>query len=388
VQRVNKQLLKKVLTVIGYVAVSLLLLTTTLSAYGGMVDPNKTAIPALLAMTFPLWAIATVIALIVTLFCNRRMAIIPAATLLICIGPLLDFCPMHCGSKKLSAEEEARSFTLLSYNTYGLEDYHKGDKGNVFTSLQEQTEAGITNPTLLHILDMDADIVCMQEWYACVSFNRKSVSSELYDRICETYPYRIWEEDNVIFSKYPIEPLLMSYRGGFYTSYIGAVADIQGHKTLITCAHFESIGLNKDDKELYREITDGEGGKQAISSAKHQLLYKLSNAFRRRAIQTSYLRERIDSLGIENVIIAGDFNDIYNSYALRQLTKDDFKAAFVDAACGPTITYHANRFFFQIDHILYRGQFKAVDFQRDDFDRSDHYPIMAKFTWNNTNKST
>lgn len=381
-QKVNKQRIRKSITIIGYLANSLLLLITILSAYGGMVNPEKSTIPAMLAMTFPVWLFATIAALVISFLFDKRMAIIPGATLLICIGPILDFCPLHCFGKKLSDEEKTHSFTILSYNAFGLVDYTCESKNDMKKILRNERDNGINNPTLQHILDYNADILCLQEFEADKTFKRSVISAELYDRTCATYPYRLRAKDNVILSKYPIEPITLTYPGRRRNPpYMGAIANIQGHRTLIICLHIASVGLNNDDKALYREITNGEGGKTAIKTARHQLLSKLSKAFRNRSRMTSFLRERIDSLGIDNVIIAGDFNDINNCYAIRQLQQDDFKEAFIEAGCGPTITYHANRFYFQIDHILYRGDMEAVDYKRDKFKRSDHYPILTTFLW-------
>ena len=155
---------------------------------------------------------------------------------------------------------------------------------------------------------------------------------------------------------------------------------IMGHKTLVVSVHFQSIGLNSDDKALFHQLTEGEGARK-VKEVKQQLLGKLSLAFRERAKQARLLREQIDSLNVENVIIAGDFNDIPDCYAMRLLAKEDFKSAFATAGCGPTHTYYGNRFFFNIDHILYRGKMHAVGYERQKEGNSDHYPIEVKFIW-------
>lgn len=81
------------------------------------------------------------------------------------------------------------------------------------------------------------------------------------------------------------------------------------------------------------------------------------------------------------MIVAGDFNDIPGCYALRELCRDDFRNAFTEAGCGPIVTYHANRFYFHIDHIVYRGNMEAVAYRRGDCEASDHYPVIATFRW-------
>lgn len=378
----NKDIIIKILRISGYLANTLLALVTLLSAYGGMVNPETSTIPAILAMTFPLWLGLTVISLVITLFVNRLMAIIPGVTILLCISPILSFCPLNVSREKLTPEEEARSFTFMSYNVYGLNDFRKDlPSPKDTTLLYKEVMNGKNNPTLAHIIQQNADIVCMQEFWWTLKPNHRVVSPALLDSIYAKYPYRVMGAGNGVLSKFPIYPIYLPKLNDPTAFHLAVVAEIQGHRTLIISAHLQSIGLDSSDKELYHEITEGDGGREAIAGAKRKLLSKLAKAFRNRAAQTRLIRRQIDSIGIENVIIAGDFNDIPDCYALRQLAKDDFKSAFSMAGFGPVVTYHANRFYFQIDHILYRGKLDAIGYRKDDFDRSDHYPIMARFMW-------
>ncbi len=378
----NKETILKILSIAGYVTNGLLSLVTLMAAYGGVVNPETTSIPAILAMTFPFWISLTVIAVIADLFFNRLMAIIPGVTIILCMGPLLSFCPLNFSRDKLTPQEESRSFTFMSYNVYGLNDFRKQlPTPKDTTRLYEEAMAGYSNPTMSFIVRQNPDIVCLQEFWWTLKPNHRIISPALLDSIHSQYPYRVIGAGNGILSKYPIYPIDLPKLEDQSAFHLAVVAEIQGHRTLIVSAHLQSIGLDSSDKALYHEITEGEGGRKAISGAKRKLLSKLSKAFRNRAAQARMIRRQIDSIGIDNVIIAGDFNDIQDCYAIRQLAKDDFKSAFSMAGCGPVITYHANRFYFQIDHILYRGKLDAVDFRKFDFDRSDHYPIQTRFLW-------
>jgi endonuclease/exonuclease/phosphatase (EEP) superfamily protein YafD len=57
------------------------------------------------------------------------------------------------------------------------------------------------------------------------------------------------------------------------------------------------------------------------------------------------------------------------------------KDAYEECALGPTITFHASRFYFRIDHVLYKGNFEAIDIERGDQKSSDHYPLLTTFKW-------
>lgn len=377
----NKDQLKKILIITGYCLNGLIALLTLASAYGGMVNPATTAIPAMLAMTFPLWLGVSVIALLVDLFVNRHMAIIPAVSIVMSLGPLLSYCPLNLSPTKLTPQEETRSFTLMSYNVYGLNDYLQPYSPKDSTRLRAESDCGIHNPTLAHILECDPDIACLQEFYMNFDARFPVITRALFDSICTRYPHRIAGCANGILSKYPLYPIDLPQPEDPTAFYLGAIAEIQQHRTLIISVHLQSIGLNPSDRAVFKEITEGEGGRKALSHAKNHFLGKLSMAFRKRAQQAEMLRHQIDSLGVDNVIIAGDFNDIPECFALRQLARDDFRNAFTMAGFGPIITYHANHFYFHIDHILYRGDMEAIGFSKDKFGRSDHYPIMARFLW-------
>lgn len=383
----NKEKLRKNLIIAGYVVNVLIALIMLLSAYGGMVNPEVTALPAIFAMTFPMWLAISILTAMADFFFRKRLALIQGAAIVLSLGPILSYSPLNLSHAKLNEEEENRSFTLMSYNVFGLNDYQKPYSPKDSTQLRDEALKGIFNPTLSYILERDPDIACLQEFYLSLDPNFPVIAKPLYDSICKRYPHRISGSANGILSKYPIYPVKLVQPEDPTAFYLGAVAEIQKHRTLIISAHMQSIGLDKSDRALYTEITKGEGGSKAIAEAKNQILGKLSLAFRKRAEQAKSLRHQIDSLGVDNVIVAGDFNDIPGCYALRQLALDDFKNAFTMTGFGPIITYHANRFYFHIDHILYRGDMEATGFYCGDFARSDHYPIEATFLWSESAKT-
>lgn len=111
---------------------------------------------------------------------------------------------------------------------------------------------------------------------------------------------------------------------------------------------------------------------------KNSAIHKLNEAYRTRAIQVNQLREAADSIG-GNIIIAGDFNDVPLSYAIHCLKEAGFKEAYPSLAMGPGFTYHADRLYFRIDHILYRGTLKPVSLDIPKVNLSDHYPMIMTF---------
>ncbi len=353
---------------------------TILAAYGGTIDPAVTTIPAILAMTFPGWVILTLAMLAADMFIQRRMALIPVGTLLICLPPLLSFFPLNLSKAELSPQEKEQSFTLMSYNTYELVDFiTSSDNMNIVVDTDKENKDTTGNPTLNLILDKAPEIGCFQEC-PTIRFNRSlNITKSQVTQFNELFPNSSRMDGEVLYSRFPLTPVKLRQPESQYSWFAAGVANIYGHQTLVVSVHLESIGLSDDDKRLYRRIT--QGAKPNVEKVKRQLLGKLSHAFRQRAHQAQLLREQIDSLGIENVIVAGDFNDIPDCYAMRVIAGNDFKNAFSTAGRGLTYTYHANRFFFHIDHILYRGDMHATDYRCIKAGSSDHYPVEAEFVW-------
>lgn len=359
---------------------------TVVAAYGGAVNPEVTAIPAILAMTFPAWLALTVILLAADLFLLRRAAIVAGAALVACVGPIMNFAPLNFGAgvtDKREGGDEAQTFRLVTYNTYEMHDIYeaKTSEGQPDSFYREAMAEGKRNPQLSYLNRVDAQVLCMQETMMWNMNARNFCTPEQVDSFRREYPHATEYNGVSVLTALPMKPVkLPQFEGSTSVSWAAGEIDIQGHTTLVVSVHLQSIGLDDSDKALYYQITEGEG-RHRMGAVRHRLLSKLNQAFKLRARQARMLRQQIDSLGYENVIIAGDFNDIPDCYAMRVLAGDDFSSAFRRAGRGPTITYHVNRFYFNIDHVLYRGDMKAVGYRRGSCRNSDHYPVEVTFRW-------
>ena len=346
---------------------------TIASAYGGYVDPNQTVKFALLSMMLPGILVAGICIAIIDLLFKRFFVFIQIGVWLICLPSLLIYSPLHLGSTKLSYAERSRSFTLLTYNTMQFKDF----RGEV-PGLER-------NATVDYILRMDADIVNLQEAESLKVSEEYLILPEQIDSINARYPHRV---DNVnqgltVLSKYPLEFIDIPIPDTVAVKMALFRLDIKGQTVHLFDVHLESIGLSTEDKELYAELFKKAPAneialKREVRNVKLQLIDKLSAAFHKRVDQARYIRHVIDSIG-GDFIVAGDFNDIQGCYAIRTILGDDMHDAYAENAFGPTITYHDNRFYFRIDHILYGGGLRAVRMKRGDNKSSDHSPMLATF---------
>lgn len=347
------------------VAIGILLIA---SAYCGLINPEVNANFAILGLLFPVLLVIQSVLLLVW-FITRRwgIALFAAAFIFACYPTLITFAPVNFSGSHTAPSDS--TFTLLTYNVMNFDD---------FENLEGE------NRTLRYILDKDADFVILQEASAKIKMNKLEKIQSLMPQLTLQYPYREQRlRDVVILSKYPyiVDNETITERHRPYKKSAAYKVNVNGRTLHIIGVHLESIHLSNHDKANYLDITDINFDEQKMEDVKSGILSKLATAFRTRAVQAKELRHYIDSIG-NNIILCGDFNDTPSSFSYNTIMGDDMSDAYRDCALGPTITFHDNRFYFRIDHILYKGEFEAVNIERGNMKSSDHYPLFATFRWN------
>lgn len=374
-----KKITVRTLHVIALVVNVVLALMLVFSAYGGMINPAWTSIGAIAAMLFPVFLLLTVVMAVVNLIWFRRQAIVNGLSLIVCIGPILTFCPMNFfrTSEKSIAGSGKKTLKVMTFNTLNFDSYEMSSGGAAIS------ESG--NPTFEYILDQDADIVLCQEAEDIVSAEVHGVTTRQHSMMMERYPYHnVTSRGMAILSKYPFEKIDVQVTDRNQLDVCRYDVQVDSLTFHVFNVHMQSIGLTMQDKELYRNITEGESS-AGMREIRSSLVSKLSAAFRSRAIQAQDVRRAIDTLD-GTIILCGDFNDIPGSYAARTIEGDDMTDAYRHAGFGPCITYHADRFYFRIDHIFYRGGIEALRVWKGDCTSSDHYPMIAVFEILDNNK--
>ncbi len=357
-----------------FIAVILLILSIVssigllLASYVQYISPVHFSLPALMGLAFPIFVVTTVIIFFLLLPIYARYAFVPFMSLLLAIPAFLQYCPINIKHDNIDTNRE--KFTLLSYNVYYFAD-SKNEPG--FDNVQH-------NRTLQYIIDTNADVVALQEGhgYWGVAKGQKRTQEQV-DKIAQLYPYHICQNRSRIFSKYPIKAIGDTiYTKSANTSIYQL--DINGRTVTLFNNHLESIGLTRDDKQLYSDfITSPDSIGEKLGGIK-VFTKKFLNAFRLRALQSQY----IDSVAREiggNIIMCGDINDTPNSYAYHTLQKGRHDA-FCEHGLGPGYTYRADRMWVRIDHIIYQGSFSVKHIEKGRYLYSDHYPLLVTFEWN------
>lgn len=350
----------------------LMALLLVASAWGGLIDPRKSTLFPLLTLGLPIVLIVNLGILILWLIAMRwKCALIPLVAIVISWSPISTVFPINLFDKKYDSDS---SFKVMSYNVANF-DYTNQDK---------------PSKPMRHILDMNADFVLMQEGSQERYFLTVPNVISMREEIEQKYPYHSdGFRDLVILSKYPYSVVPDS---AFETNpnqdvdVYAKAFDIEmpdGKQLRIISMHLHSLGMDRNDKNLYTDIIRREvnvNNRSNLQRIKHSLYDKLRRAFVLHAKEAEIVRSMIDK-GPSNVIVCGDFNEAPSSYCYRIIRGDDFHDTFQDCGCGFTYTFNANRMYFKIDHILYRGNIEAVEWRRDKIADSDHYPQVATFVW-------
>lgn len=349
----------------------LLAVAMLLSSFGGTVSPETSVIPALAAMMLPLILPLMLVALVTSVFISWRAAVFNLVVLLCCSGAILNICPLNFNSGKLiAASDPSTRFSLMTYNLMGLSNY----KNNSADTIYPCTE------TVEYLINSGCDMIAYQEAYNLHDGHYPEVRPEMMARLRETYPYLARGRNAYVglLSKYPVKEIPINL-ADTHSFFVGCYeVDINDTKVTVVNVHLQSIGLNKDDKTLYRDLTKGE--MMNVDTVRSTLLHKLKLAFKARARQGIKLRHYINELK-GPVIVCGDFNDIPGCYAERAMMGHDLHDAYREAGLGPAVTYRADRFYFRIDQILYRGLTPLKTRVRNN-GFSDHFPVTAIFSTN------
>jgi endonuclease/exonuclease/phosphatase family metal-dependent hydrolase len=296
----------------------------------------------------------------------------PGKALLPLIIVLLGF-PLHKRTYSLHFEEPvsapARSFKVLSYNA------------RMF-NLYEEKKKFRSNEIISWVVENDADIKCIQEFYNkdnSKTFNTISKLSGKSDY--RYYMTPLFEGLSnkrgflgvAIFSKHPI----VGYGDidfGRRNLNKGVYADIKINKDTVRIfnVHLHSMSIRTDS--LFT-IDDYANFKENYLDA----VRRLKRGFITRDKQINVLEEHIKA-SPHKVIVCGDFNDVPYSYTYQKM-KGMLNNAFEEAGKGFGFTYNGKLFFLRIDNQFVDEKLRVIDFKTHrNIPYSDHFPITATYT--------
>ena len=365
---VRPQWWKRAIRCILWISTLFFALGLLVASYAGKVEPQDFPIAPVLLLTYPIWIYGTFASLILDIFACRRALLVAIPAVAACIPALWAFAPLNFTTPQIPEGDEGRTFTLMTYNVGAFHNFTYSFPGDL-------------NPTMSYLINSDADVVNLQEVYTFATSESEHITALQVDSIYREYPYVMtFGEMQAMLSKYPADPVSHNWRNVKGNEVAVFRLFIDGEPVTIVNVHLQSYGLTASDKLLYREITEMDALDFAkIDSVRTTLMSKINAAAQQRASDAHHLGELIKRFGGPNVIVAGDFNDVPGCYTLNYLADLGFHDVYSEVGFGPDITYNSDRFYFRIDHVLYRGALKPLSIRRGRIRSSDHYPLIVKF---------
>lgn len=363
--------MRRVLSILLIVANILIGLALMASAWAGLLSPDTCNAAPLMVMALPVLVPLMLAVTLADLIWKRMMLVWAVPCLMVAYPTILEAFPVNGTPSELTPVEKKRSFTLLSYNAMN------------YTTRSGRYPISY-NPTLAYIMDIDADIACLQETQYFRRTDWTRISGAQLDSVRRHYPHIIFDEPTslTVMSRYPLQKLYgyTFNRPGGGSILVSRVAMPEGQLTLFSL-HLRSMTFSETEKDAYSDIAHGRRG--ATKSTSLSIVRKLETAAIDRAEQTDTLLRLIERFAPADTpaVICGDFNDVPGSYPLRQLDKVGFRDVYPVVGRGYMPSYNADRFLFTIDHVLWRGDIRPHSLVRGNATLSDHYPLLTTFLW-------
>ncbi|MCF8235773.1 MAG: endonuclease/exonuclease/phosphatase family protein [Bacteroidales bacterium] len=364
--KAKRSFLKWIMMLINIVAI----LALILAYLANYINPALWSLPALFGLAYPYILILNLIFVLFWIIFRKYYFL--GSLLIIVAG--WGFMSRFYQFDSSKAATDDISFKLLSFNVHNLTE-------NNSKKLSDQK-----NKIFQYVQDQKADITCLQEffsfgknYYYPLVFLKEQLGAENYYFQSYFKPSRSKIVGMAIFSKLPrVDRGILCHdstrKFGIWANFIFREDTFRVYNI-----HLESLYLSRQDYDLVTgEHIRVDKNRSFLSYSLH-IMSKLRKAYRKRSMQVEVVREHIENCSYP-VIICGDFNDTPLSYAYHQLSKN-LKDAFIESGSGAGKTFRSKLPFFRIDYILHDPDFQSGNFQKEQFEISDHFPVSCKLSF-------
>lgn len=330
------------------------------SCYGSLLAPvGRWPFASLSGLAFPFLFLLNFMFLVLWLFTWKKGALVPFATILLCLVPTLRYFPLHLFK---SSDAKEPYITIISYNTesFGIDD------NNVHT---------LDNPVFNHILELDADMAFLQE------ASRDIINKASDDmRIKSVYPYiGIYSGlTNIAYlSKFPVVGQESIHFEGSENGSLYLRILIGGDTLAVYNCHLQSNKLKDTEISEYHQFIKNPTDSTHYKASK-RVLKNLLESTSQRAGQARMIADRARKETARYIIVCGDFNDTPLSYSYRVFNRF-LNNTYAKSGFGQGITYHEHGLYYRIDHIFCSSNITPLHTRIDHTQKdSDHYPVISK----------
>ena len=333
----------------------------------------------IIALAFPVLILIQLLFFVFWLIAKPRMALLPVFFTVLSYKLIFSFVAIQGSDKN---NHSASAFRLLSWNVHLFNFFEKGGK---------------PDPEMIRLVKArQADIFCAQE----LVFSLNPSSSFTLDKMKEKLGYRYAVAANdrafgvhtnpqtkeeryhpfclAIFSNHPIIQWKKVQTIPEYNhTFLWADMLINKDTLRVFNIHLQSMYFVKDDYDFIENI-DRQNVDQVSNHGKN-ILRKIKNANYLRALQILEVKKEL-LRSPHPVMLAGDFNDVPNSYAHRLIGRI-LNDAFTQKGSGIGRTFQKISPTLRIDYIFGAPSLIIENFKVHPWNKGDHHAIEASVSF-------
>lgn len=310
------------------------------------INPEISESMTIFGLLFPLLVIANILFVLFWIFNQPKFCILSLVTLISgynSIGGLVQL-------GKVESDVEA-NLNIMSYNVRGL---------HLSPNDQRKLEA-MEN---YFKIDNNIDVFCIQE--------KRAAGKSLISKVLKDFDSIESEFYMAIFSKLPIiDKGTVSVGGNTMEAVWADIKHTNGKIFRIYSYHLSSNLISKTTDDL---IEEGSFSERTFTGLK-SIIGSYTGQTTKRKKQLDILLHHVRN-SPHPVVMAGDMNDIPQSYIYRQFRKL-FSDTFRDKGKGFGTSYGENYPLLRIDYIFPDNHFTTASHTVDKVRFSDHYPVKA-----------
>lgn len=349
-----------VIRLVAKIATLVLYVLTALCCFGGVVSPDIFPLGSVAVIGMPVMlTLSAIVTVAWFIFGHWIIGGIGVLMFFLCLSPIKMWFPMNSSTE---AEPGEPTLTVLTWNILHGSDLEHPDARD--------------SRTLSKILEVNADVVCLQEIFGFDGKNLGHFSEATMDSLRKVYPYELGDGtyDLRILSRYPLRHI---YFGSLNSFTLAEYFTVRTPTREIAMAnvHLPSFALNENEKTIFSPRNANAKEKERLGL---NILKKMEYAFPVRAEAAEKVLSGFEGLAMPT-IVCGDFNDVPASWTYRIFLKAGFQDAYVATNFFPTYTYYPHLFYFHLDQIFYRGALRPLSVERLDLKTSDHLGLVARF---------
>jgi len=328
------------------------------------VNPDTYWMLNMIALIFPVLIIVQIFFFVFWLIAKPRMAFLPVFFAIVSYKLIFSVWAIRITG---NADPSSSDLRLLSWNVH------------LFNFFENE---GKPVPAMLEkVKNRNADIFCAQE----LVFSLNPKSSFTLEKMKEKlgYPYAVAANDRA-FGVHTKPATLQWKKVQTIPEYNHTFlwADILVKKDTIRVfnIHLQSMYFAKKEYDFIENI-DRQNVDQVSNHGKN-ILRKIKNANYLRAIQILEVKKEL-LRSPHPVILSGDFNDVPNSYAYRQIDHI-LKDAFTKKGFGIGRTFQKISPTLRIDYIFSDPTLMINDFMIHKWNKDDHHAVEAAVSFPDT----